>query len=496
MQTISNRRSLLPLLALLACLAFPAAAPAREDSLRKSLVKIFTTVQNPNYYEPWMVGAQENVSGSGCVIEGRRILTNAHVVANQIFIQVLKDGDTKKYTAKKEFVANDCDLAVLKVDDPAFFRGTKPVQFGGLPSLKDKVEVYGYPVGGEELSITEGGISRIELITYAHSMKQLFCIQTNAAINPGNSGGPVFNRKKMVGVAFQGYNGAVAQNTGYIVPVQLIKRFLSQVKKKRYSPVPTLGIYTESMENDSLRAYYGMKKSQMGILVSQVVYQGSAWNKLKENDVLLSIDGFPIANDGTVRFGRGGRLNFAYPLCLHKIGDKMPCKILRGKKNMTVTLTLKDDARLVPFVKYDEKPSYLIFGGLVFTPLNLNYYQSAKGTPPPSFFSLYFDGLPSPKRKQVVLVSHILSHEINKGYGARYSNLIVEKVNGIPITEMKDLKKALAQPQEGRQVIEFEDPGFEDVGDKIVLDAAKADQATREILAKNNILADRSEDLK
>jgi S1-C subfamily serine protease len=111
----------------LLCLFLPVARSwAGDDPLTKSVVKIFTTMQEPNYYEPWREGEQEYVSGSGCVLPGNRILTNAHVVSNAIFIEVLKEGDSQKYIAKKEFVAHDCDLAILKIDDPKFFQGTTP----------------------------------------------------------------------------------------------------------------------------------------------------------------------------------------------------------------------------------------------------------------------------------------------------------------------------------------------------------------------------------
>src|SRR5271154_4150872 len=101
-------------LAFLLLLALLAGGPlhAGQDPLRKSVVKIFTAAQRPNYYEPWRVGTEENFSGSGCILPGHLILTNAHVVSDQIFIQVLKDGDTQKYTAKEVAVAHDCDLAI------------------------------------------------------------------------------------------------------------------------------------------------------------------------------------------------------------------------------------------------------------------------------------------------------------------------------------------------------------------------------------------------
>lgn len=114
--------------ALALCLCLPAQArAAAPDLLAHSLVKIFTTSQAPNYYEPWRVDSQKSSSGSGSILPGRRILTNAHVVSNSILIQVLKEGDSRRYTATREFVAHDCDLAILRVDDPSFFDGTVPV---------------------------------------------------------------------------------------------------------------------------------------------------------------------------------------------------------------------------------------------------------------------------------------------------------------------------------------------------------------------------------
>src|SRR4029079_13182777 len=102
-----------------------------------------------------------------------------------------KAGEPQKYRARVEFVAHDCELAVLTVDDPEFFQGVKPLKLGELPRQRDKIAAYGFPAGGDDLSITEGTVSRVELTRYTHSDLDLLAVQTNAAITPGNSGGPV-----------------------------------------------------------------------------------------------------------------------------------------------------------------------------------------------------------------------------------------------------------------------------------------------------------------
>ena len=84
--------------------------------------------------------------------------------------------------------------------------------FRGIPELESTVSAYGYPIGGERMSVTTGIVSRIDFQLYTHSsIDQHLAIQISAQINPGNSGGPVMLNGKVVGVAFQGYSGDVAR---------------------------------------------------------------------------------------------------------------------------------------------------------------------------------------------------------------------------------------------------------------------------------------------
>ena len=164
---------------------------AKASIIKESIVKIYTVANLPNYQEPWNTSTAQ-FSGSGSVIVGNKILTNAHVIADSTFLEVKRYGHTKRYSATVINVSHDADLAIIEVKDPEFFSGATPLELGSLPTTQEEVVVYGFPTGGDTLSVTKGVVSRIEHQQYAHSSEYMLSVQIDAAINPGNSGGPSY----------------------------------------------------------------------------------------------------------------------------------------------------------------------------------------------------------------------------------------------------------------------------------------------------------------
>lgn len=82
------------------------------DSIPASVVKIHVTVRRPNLTQPWTKESPQDVTGSGLVIEGNRIITNAHVVAyaSQIYVQPYQSAE--KLVAKVTHVAPRCGSGV------------------------------------------------------------------------------------------------------------------------------------------------------------------------------------------------------------------------------------------------------------------------------------------------------------------------------------------------------------------------------------------------
>jgi S1-C subfamily serine protease len=471
----------------------PAAAESHDDTasdaIARSVVKIYTTYRQPDYYQPWQMSAEGSLSGSGCIIEGHRVLTNAHVVANSVFVQVRKSGDPGRYAAEVEFIGNDTELAVLRVRDKAFFADAPPLPLGELPRRRDKLEVYGYPEGGDELSVTEGVVSRVEVTEYTHSGRSLLTFQTDAAINPGNSGGPILKDGKVVGVSFQTLTEA--QNVAFAVPAPLIDRFLEDVRDGTYHGVPDLGIRWDSVENYAKREYLRMKSGVGGIRVSDVVFDSSAYGKLKADDILLAVGDTPVADDGTVMLRRGERAMFTHLISRMQVGQEVKLTVLREGKEMVVPVVMRVPSALIPGPAYGQRPSYFVYAGLVFTPLTRNYIETWEDEKdvPTDLKYLSEEGLPSPERRQVVLISHVLADPVNEGYH-EYGNLVVASINGKRIGALQDVVEAFRQPQGGFHVIQTESHLL------LVIDASEAKDASPQILARYGLPADRSPDLR
>ena len=471
-----------------------ALSGAQEvPDVKDSIVKIYTVYRQFNYAMPWQMKGQRSRNGSGCVIQGKRILTNAHVVSDHAFIQVRRAGQTRKYTAEVEIVAHECDLAILKVKDQTFFSDVTPISIGNLPKIRDKVYVCGFPVGGDKLSITEGVVSRIEHSVYAHSMAYLLACQIDAAINPGNSGGPVVKENRLVGVAFQAVGSM--ENVGYMVPTPVIRNFLKDIEDGKYDGIPSLGVFCQKMENPDIREYFGIMEDQIGILVDKVYQNSPVKGLVKPGEILLSVDGNNVGNDGTVEFRRGYRTFFEYVIQCHQINDILSLRIMRKNQpiiNITCPLTDRINSwRLVP-QQYDIGPTYYILGGLVFESLTLNYLKewgrNWADDAPLDLVRYYLKGEKNEEQTEVIVLVNVLADEINSGYQEK-RNEIIQSVNGIAIKSMHDLVKAFEENKGAYHIIEDKDAY------QIILNKSKVEKYGPRILQRYLIRSDRSSDL-
>lgn len=441
-------------------IASPALlAQGPEDTIhkmRRSLVRIQTVSQEPDYSSPWNPGRISRGTGAGFVINGNRIITNAHVISNARLITVTREGDPKPYPAKVIAVGHDCDLAVLAPLNPSFFDGMIALEFGGLPAIESTVMAYGYPIGGDRLSVTRGIVSRIDFQTYSHSGADMhLTIQIDAAINPGNSGGPVMQDGKVVGVAFQGYSGDVAQSTGYMIPTPVVQRFLSDIEDGVYDRYMDLSLTYYPLFNPAARRAKGLTTDDVGVLVGTVFGGGSSANIVKPGDIITAIDGKPVASDGSVNLD-GERVEMAEIVERKFKGDTVALDVVRDGSPLSLTVPLNEP---FPFSKYanayDVDPRFLVFGGLVFQPLDQNFLNanSVENSRTRFVFDNFLSDQLYNDREEIIILSSILADPVNS-YANAYVNAIIEKVNGHAIRNLQDLAEAF-EKREDRYVLEF-----------------------------------------
>lgn len=464
------------------------ALPEENDPL-KAVVKVNATAAAPDFFSPWRTGGQQKGNGTGVVIAGNLILTNAHNVADAKLITISKNDDGFPTPATVFAVNHQCDLALLKVEDAKFFDGIKPFEIGETPPVQTQVFAVGYPLGGEGVSITQGIVSRIETVQYSHSYyDNHLAAQLDAAINPGNSGGPVIFDGKIAGIAFQGMGEA--DGVGYMIHTDVIRHFLKDVSDGKVDGFGMLDLTAQTLENPSTRRYFKMRDNQSGIAVCEIKDTLQSTPEIKVGDVLLEIDGFKIMNNGKVKNERGENVLYGSISDRKQLGESVSLKVLRDGKEFTATAKLTYPNLSVAPRMYDKTPKYFIIGGFVFSPLTLSYLDEWRNSdnPPMDLVALVGEPLKDGK-KEVVVLAQVMSDEVNIGY-EYMANCILEKVNSKKILSLKDVAEIVDVQKDGYVKFEFQDNRF------VIIDIAELKSAQARIEKNYKIPSDRSADLK
>ena len=459
---------------------------SEDISVKKALVKVYTSHQLFDYLSPWQYGQSANSTATGFIIDGERIITNAHAVLNSKFLQVRKEGDSKKYKAVVKFTSEEYDLALVEIEDKSFFKGTVPLKLGTLPEIQEKLTVYGYPLGGDKLSTTQGIVSRMEHNTYTLTNRKFLIGQTDAAINSGNSGGPVVSKGKVVGVAFAGLNSA--DNIGYFIPVNILNNFLEDIKDGKYDGSPLLGVEWSELESPSHRRMLGIEAKTGGILIKKVFKNSPFEGVLQKNDVLMKLDNYPVEYDGTIEFRKNEKTDFSYVNQQKKYGDNLSYEIIRDKKTKTGQVKLeKKDIKytVVTEVTIETPPSYMVYGGLLFEPLTSNYMAGVIE----KLGSVYDREELYKDYKELVVLVRVLPFDVNLGYTDAENEIIV-KVNGEKYKDFKDFAQKVKNIKSGFIVFE------NDNGDEIVLDVKEVEEQREALMQNYNISSDMSDDIK
>lgn len=505
----------------------------KEKVSRKVLdcvVKIFVTCCRPDFSLPWAMQNQETYTASGFLIKDKRIVTNAHVVAFSKSILIKRRGSDEKFTAQVLAVSHEADLALLTVADDHFWQphqddGTLingneengnlehgpengnavndgdennyekeedfpyfPLKPQSLPNLQDSVTVIGYPCGGENVSVTAGIVSRIEIQEYQFGKTCLLAAQIDAAINRGNSGGCVLDQDcQLIGVAHQSYDSGYLELVGYFIPRMVLDQFLMDYEKNgRCTGISTCSFQYQNIGSEALRRAYKMPnpKRARGILVKAVDKTSDAFNVLEKGDIVTNCDGVEISDQGTVPFMQGERVGFNFLITRKHVGEAVSLTIVREGKVVDVNYKLSAvaESRLVRTHELRRQPEYLVIGGLTFSALTFPFIDDVFGgleyTPTRIRQKLFCEK--ESHDHEIVVLSGVLNAKVNFGY-QELGVVIIQKVNETKVVTLKQLAETVAACTDEFLYFEMDD------NETIILDRKEAHSANEEILKQYRI---------
>ena len=356
---------------------------------------------------------------------------------------------------------------------------------------------YGYPEGGNNLSITKGIVSRVDFAPYNFPVFGLR-IQVDAAINPGNSGGPAVVGDKMIGLTFSRLNGA--ENIGYIIPSEEVDLFLKDIADGHYDGKPMMYDTLQTLENPALRSSLKLNPAVHGLVVNKP-YKAEAAYPLKVWDVITKIGDMPVDDQGMIELGDNLRVRFQYLIQHLATHDTVPLTLVRGGKELQIKLpVLQDYPRLVPDLN-GGYPSYFIYGPLVFSAATDQYLGGYLRTKfavsimtslcvaANPLVTRMADQPAFPGEQLVVISSPFFPNKLAQGYSNPRSG-VVEKLNGIPVKNLNHLVEILRDAKTEFITVEFNTR----YGETMIFPRAQMVAATDEILTDNGVRSQGSPD--
>ena len=461
-----------------------AAQPLVGSSFwQQSLVRIEVASKQFDYYQPWNQRSRR-VQKVGIVTGDHEILTPAEYLSNETLVRIQKNGRGKWWIGKLSWVDYPANLAVVTVEDDAFWTDLKPVQLDGKMPEDGSLHLVNWNDGvleSRKATFMRFVVEESETGAINHVQ-----FKANVDLQGAGWGEPLVADSHVVGIATDQID-----NICTVTPASFIQSVMN-AHRGAYRGLGYFHFYWQPAENVASLEYLGLKGTPRGVLVTRVPKRlDGVVPVLQRLDVILEIDGFRIDIQGDYDDPDYGYLMLENLSTRNKwAGDDVHLKILRGGKEMEVTYRLPKYEYtnwLVPSESFDQEPDYFMIGGLVFQTLTTDYLKvwgADWKRRAPFRLNYYASDDASKERPSLVILSQVLPDDYNIGYQEqRY--LVVNKVNDRSIGRLADLLDAFKNPLGNYHVIEFK-RGNE--LQKIVLAAGDVERtATRRILERYGI---------
>jgi S1-C subfamily serine protease len=460
--------------------ATPAPAATGNAALRAGIVRVRVTGQDWNWRAPWEKQQPWTRTVTGLVVPGRRILVAATAFGNHLLVEAQKLGSEERTVARVVLVDQEGPLALVEVDDPAFWDGLEPLPLAAQVPTEGTAAILRWQAG--LLESYPGSVRQVRSGRHGLSQTNLLTLEVATGTDGLGESEVVFAQGQVAGLV-TGRSG----DTYVALAAPVLKQFLEGAQKGDWRGFARAGMAWQDLTNPALREELGLRPDERGIRVTRVAPNGSAASVLRPGDVLLGLDGATLDATGHYEHPLYGRMLFALLFTDgRRPGDTIVAKVLRGKERLELRMPLRrmlPDDDVVPPYLFGRGPDYVIAGGVVFQELTRPYLGAwgdwLRRAPPRLLIAVDRDAYAPDAPRRFVLLSTVLPDPANLGYQDLH-DLLVEKVNGRAIGSLDDLRQALASPQGPFHVIELL-PG--QGARRVVLDVKEAQASAARLAA-------------
>lgn len=309
--------------------------PDVVEAVNPAVVGVVNYQNVKGYTEPMAVG-----SGSGFVVsEDGYILTNAHVVSEAVYLEVLFD-DGSSVPAKLVGKDTPSDIALLKIER----EGLTVLPMGNSDYIRqgEYVLAIGNPLDSYQLygTVTFGIISAVAREINIDGYVNTY-LQTDAAINLGNSGGPLVNLQgQVVGMntaksVVAGYdengNAVAAEGIGFALPINKVIDIANQILMYGGVPRPGIGLQAITITDTQAR----MQGLVAGVLVDSVTAGSPAEQAgLQADDIIVKLNGEVLTTvDELVSYCQSCAIGDSMTLTIYRSGQYLDVVLVVGNIN-------------------------------------------------------------------------------------------------------------------------------------------------------------------
>ncbi len=445
-------------------------APAAAD-IKTSVLRINSTQQSWNPGQPWEKNPPSQRRALAAIVGPQRVLTTSELVADATYLEFESPDGTRFAQAKVIAVDYEANLALLgpasEQEGNLVFEKTTPLEVTSPPMIGATLEILQIEENGLPL-LTPGSLQSIDISSNFLPGHGFLTYRVKASMQSAASSYslPVLMSGKLAGVLIS-YNSK--DQICDVASTDIVSRFIKQSAEGHYTGFPSLGISIARTEDSSFRQWLKLANDQGGLYIHTVRKGGAAETAgVKKGDVLLAIDGHTIDRRGYYQHPHYGSLFWGHLIRGERsTGDVITLSLLRAGQPLELKASLtreEESTRLVPSYQFGKAPNFLIKGGMVFQelsrPLLEAYGENWESRAPLNFL----DAMENPEKYEgkvdrIVLLSGSIPTPATVGYES-LRDLIVRKVNGKEIKNMKSLIDAFKENSGKLHSVEFDEEKF------------------------------------